>query len=190
VDFLLNLDYHWLITINRDWANGFFDAVLPWWRDKYTWIPLYLVLLGWFIWQFRKRVWIAITFLLLTVGLCDFSASSVVKPQVNRLRPCNNTELADDIIVRIECGPGKSFPSAHATNHFGIAIFLITLFGRAHRVWLVPAGLFWAASISYAQVYVGLHYPLDVLAGYLLRCTFGFAIGVPARNILKKKMAI
>lgn len=190
MDFLINLDHHWLITVNRDWGNALFDAVMPWWRDKFTWIPLYVVMLAWFIWQFRQRTWIVVIFLLLTVGLCDFTASSIIKPEVNRLRPCNNPEVAESIVLRIDCGPGKSFPSAHATNHFGIAIFLITVFWRVHRKWLIPVAIFWAASISYAQVYVGVHYPLDVLSGLLLGCIFGYAIGIPARSILQKQNAI
>ena len=73
----------------------------------------------------------------------------------------------------MDCGSGYSFTSSHATNHFAIALFLVLLWGRKHPFlrYLFPL---WAASIALAQVYVGVHYPLDIFVGSLL----GVGIGV------------
>jgi undecaprenyl-diphosphatase len=72
----------------------------------------------------------------------------------------------------VECGSGYSFPSSHATNHFGMSLFLYFSFGKFYK-WIKPTVILWAALVAYAQVYVGVHYPLDVVFGALL----GFLIG-------------
>jgi len=70
--------------------------------------------------------------------------------------------------LRIEkCGAGKSFTSSHATNTFAFAVMCCLLFRRKHG-WVAPIALFWASLVSYAQIYVGVHYPLDILGGALL----------------------
>ncbi|RZL15228.1 MAG: phosphatase PAP2 family protein, partial [Pedobacter sp.] len=74
---------------------------------------------------------------------------------------------------RVPCGSGYSFPSAHATNHFGIAVFLILVFYKKWKP-ILPLGLLWAFSIAFAQVYVGVHYPVDIICGSLLGTLLGF----------------
>ena len=108
---------------------------------------------------------------LLTVSTSDLVSSRLIKNNVKRSRPCN-TELAG-LVERVPCGSGYSFTSSHATNHFALSSFLFFLFGRAlkrHRWWL----LVWAASIVLAQIYVGKHYPLDVMVGAILGCLIGW----------------
>jgi len=74
----------------------------------------------------------------------------------------------------VPCGSGYSFPSAHATNHFAIALFLIFVF---HDKWkpILPIALIWAFIISFSQIYVGVHYPIDTMAGAILRSSIGIA---------------
>lgn len=153
--------------INSGWANGFLDSVAPWWRDKYTWIPLYAILLIGLVWRFRWRSLPYIGLLLLIVGSSDFVSSSIIKPWIERLRPCQDPEMADRIRVLINCGVGKSFTSSHATNHFALAVGLSLGLGRVYR-WIIPVFLIWAVTVSLAQVYVGVHYPLDILGGAIL----------------------
>jgi membrane-associated phospholipid phosphatase len=100
-------------------------------------------------------------------ALGDSIASRIIKPLVARIRPCNDFHLADIIIHRVPCGSGYSFPSSHATNHFGIAVFFIVVFYKSWKP-ILPIGLVWAFLISMSQVYVGVHYPLDTLAGAIL----------------------
>jgi len=186
---LHQIDYNLLILINRSLANGLLDAVMPWWRDKLTWIPLYLFFLYLFFRHFGRRAWIPVLLLLMTAGTSDLVSSSIIKPAVARLRPCQNPEVRKDIIVRIPCGPGKSFPSSHAVNHFAVAIFLIGLFRSKRWHFLAPLLLFWAASIAYGQVYVGVHYPSDVLAGALLGTLIGGLMAKLTVFILHRKFA-
>ena len=186
---LLEIDREILLWINRSLGNGFFDAVMPWWRDKLTWIPLYALFLFLFFRSFGRRAWIPIVMLLLTVGLADFTSSSLIKPAVARLRPCQHPELREELTLRIPCGPGKSFPSAHASNHFAIAVFLIGLFRSKKWRFFAPLLLFWAGSIALGQVYVGVHYPSDVLAGALLGTLIGSLMARLSLFLLHRKLA-
>ncbi len=74
----------------------------------------------------------------------------------------------------VACGPAYSFPSSHATNHMALAVLLVLALRnqlRRARWWLIP----WAVSIGYAQVYVGVHFPLDILGGFVLGAATGAA---------------
>ena len=119
--------------------------------------------------------------ILITFAMGDLIASKIIKPSVQRIRPCNEVNLANDVIKRVPCGSGYSFPSAHATNHFAIALFLIGVFYRKWKP-ILPFGLVWAASIAFAQVYVGVHYPIDIFIGALL----GTTIGLITSTVYKK----
>lgn len=122
-----------------------------------------------------------IVLLALTFGLADFGSATIIKSAYKRVRPCNDPAMAAIIISRVPCGTGYSFPSTHASDHFAIAIFLGAVFYRRYR-WVLPACIAWAASISLAQVYVGVHYPIDVTAGAI----FGTLVGLLFYWIFRK----
>jgi undecaprenyl-diphosphatase len=175
MDSILHLDQIVFRWINNDLSNPFFDWLLPVWRTKTTWIPLYLAAL-FFLIRFFKMKGLYITLIAIGVaGVCDFVSSSLIKPAVNRTRPCNDEALETWVIERIECGGGKSFPSSHATNHFGIAIFFMMVLSSVKTRWKLLM-LFWAASIALSQVYVGVHYPIDILAGAILGSLIAFLL--------------
>ncbi|MDQ3072456.1 MAG: phosphatase PAP2 family protein, partial [Bacteroidota bacterium] len=108
--------------------------------------------------------------------ISDQVSSSLIKPNIGRLRPCADILAGEGINLLVKCGSGKSFPSTHAANHFTIAVFLITCLGKNIK-WFGPFLLFWATLVSFAQVYVGLHFPLDVIAGCILGVTIGIWSG-------------
>lgn len=177
---VLIFDEALLILINDDWSNSFFDIIMPWIRNKWLWMPLYVFLIAYIGFNFstRKTYW-ALFFALMTICLSDVISSKVLKPIVKRERPCQTLELQKDINVRVNCGHGYSFTSSHATNHFALAFYLIFLFGlrKYKRLGL----LFWAGIICYAQIYVGVHYPLDCLIGALL----GWLIALGTYTLVK-----
>jgi membrane-associated phospholipid phosphatase len=99
--------------------------------------------------------------------MSDQLSSSVLKPLVHRLRPCNNEAVKNHLRMVIAAGGGFSFVSSHAANHFALAFFYPQLFPKQKR-WLMIVMMLWAAVISLSQVYIGYHYPSDVLCGAFL----------------------
>lgn len=177
LDQLLALDHQLFKAINTGLSNSFFDFLMPILRDKYTWVPLYLFLI--FIWvqKFGKAGWLMVLFTLLCFAVSDYTSASIIKPAVARLRPCNELEFKEQVNNLVRCGSGYSFPSSHAANHFALALFFITLFYKKWK-WVLPLALLWAASIAFAQVYVGVHFPIDVLSGALLGALIGYLMGL------------
>lgn len=148
------------------WQNDIFDAVMPILRNKYTWYPFYLFLLGFLLLNYRLKGVFIVLGLALVIGLSDSTSSHLIKKNVQRARPCKLYDQPKDIHLLVGCGSGYSFPSSHAANHFSMAVFLLLSLGRVFRRIKIPL-LLWAACVSFAQVYVGVHYPLDVVAGAL-----------------------
>lgn len=159
--------------INSGLSNPVFDLILPLLRDKYTWIPLYLFFIGFFIYSFGKKGGWIVLFTILTVSTSDMVSNHGFKKQFKRIRPCN-TELAEPVIKRVSCGSGYSFTSNHAANHFAMATFWSFVLGFARKKWFYWFYV-WAASIALAQVYVGVHYPFDVIGGGILGTLIGWA---------------
>ncbi|WP_179413591.1 phosphatase PAP2 family protein [Mucilaginibacter sp. E4BP6] len=169
---LLQFDRHLFHIINYGMTNPFFDWIMPWLRTPKFWIPLYVFIVGFCLWKYGKKGIIIIVLIACSAGLADFTSASIFKPLVHRLRPCRDpiTSLTD--VERVGCGTGFSFPSTHATDHFAMAIFMILIFSLRWK-WVWFWGILWAGSISFAQVYVGVHYPVDIFCGAL----YGFFVG-------------
>lgn len=170
---LTQLDQDLFFAINKGLSNPFFDWLMPYLRNRYFWTPLYLFMAIFFVRNYGKQGWLILIFLGLTFGLSDYLTSSVIKPAFERLRPCNDPIIKTEINSLIACGTGFSFPSSHAANHFALAVFLITMF---HEKWkpIILSGILWALSISFAQIYVGVHYPGDVTFGGIVGAMIGF----------------
>lgn len=183
---LANWDKAVFHKINTEWTNAFFDHNLPWWRESTTWYPLYLFLFLFIMINFGWRAWPWILFLIINVTITDQLSSSVIKYWVARPRPCRDEEMVGYVRMLLHhCSGGYSFPSSHATNHFGAAIFLFFTLRQYLGKWSYLF-LFWAGSVSYAQVYVGVHYPLDVLGGALTGSIIGYVLAL----IFNKKVGL
>lgn len=163
----------WLfLKINGDWHNGFLNSVFPWWRDMLTWVPLYLFLLLFILINFGWKSWPWIVTLVLTIVITD-QGSNIIKDLVGRPRPCNDDVVGQYVHLLLNrCPQSKSLTSNHAANHFGAACVLFLTLKPYLKNW---AYLFfaWAATVAYGQVYVGVHYPLDVITGAI----FGSLVG-------------
>jgi membrane-associated phospholipid phosphatase len=122
-DYLLQLDRHIFYFINHDLANPFFDWIMPWLRNPKFWIPLYLFIIGFSIYKYKKTGLVIILLLALTAGFADFTSASIVKHWVKRDRPCRDVVVSKTDIIRVACGTGYSFPSTHATDHFCNGLF-------------------------------------------------------------------
>lgn len=170
---LLSWDHILFDLINQSLTNSFLDTVLPIMRNKYVWVPFYIFLIAYFNINYGLKGLAISLMVVITITISDQTSSSLIKESVERLRPCKQEGIAEEARLLIEhCGAGYSFTSSHATNHFALAGFLATLLGVRWR-WVSAAVLIWAFVVSYAQVYVGVHFPFDVLSGGIL----GFIIG-------------
>lgn len=173
IDILVAIDHFLFNLINSSCANSFFDVLMPLLRNKFFWAPLYGFIAFFIIYNFTGKSFKIILFAIVTIVLSDQLSSTIIKPLVKRLRPCQEAQLNNNMPNMrqlVGCGSGYSFPSSHAANHFAFAIFFAILF---RNKWLLFGGLLWAAIISFAQIYVGVHYPLDILGGAVLGILIG-----------------
>jgi membrane-associated phospholipid phosphatase len=170
---LENIDQNIFFFINNRLHIGILDDFMPYWRSMYFWVPLYVFFITYLIINSGKTGGILLLALVLTVGAADVFSSRIIKKTVARVRPCNNVDLKDKVKLLVPCGGGYSFTSSHATNHFAAAFFLFSTFFKNKKK-MKGVLLGWAASIAFGQVYVGVHYPLDVICGALLGSLIGF----------------
>ena len=174
---LIAKDHALFSNINGKWTNPFFDGLMPWVRHSNNWIPLYVVLLSFLIYKWGKNSWKWLVLVGVNVTLTDQISSHLFKPYFHRLRPCADPELMQQTRLLLDhCSGGFSFTSSHAANHFGIAVFLVVtlqpLLKNYRYLFLI-----WAAIIAYAQVYVGVHFPLDIFVGAIIGIIVGYFNG-------------
>lgn len=168
---IIQMDYRIFEWINLGWSNPFFDFVLKWMRNEWIWIPFYTFIISFSIFNFGKKSYWLILFCIINFGTTDIVSSHLIKKNVERLRPCRN-ETIELKHVLVRCGSGYSFTSSHATNHFGLASFLSFSLGIFIKKVRIPLFI-WAAIISISQVYVGVHFPLDILCGSIIGTIIG-----------------
>lgn len=169
---LHELDLFLLKTING-WHTPWADILM--WRVSGTliWIPLYSFFLYVIIKIFKKQTFIILIEAILLITITD-QTTNLIKISKSRLRPSHQQELSQKLHYVNEYRGGKySFPSGHAANTMGIAIFLTLLLGRRYSLlrWIpVP----WSLIVGFSRVYLGVHFPSDVLAGFLLGALWGW----------------
>ncbi len=173
LDSLINLDQRLFMLLNGELTNGFLDWFMPFITDAKTWLPF--VLLAWFLMICRggKRLRVLALALLLSVGGTDFFCARVVKKAVGRTRPCS-LEQTDSFRCRLllPIKTSKSFPSNHSANTAAFAVVTMMICGfKAGLPLLVLAFL-----VGYSRIYVGVHFPLDVAAGWLFGALIAWLI--------------
>jgi undecaprenyl-diphosphatase len=156
----------WLfMKLNSGHTNSFFDFILPYFRDSVFWAPLYIFILVFITVNFGKNGWLWSLGLICTVATVDIIGARVFKEGFERLRPCQDPMFFQNVRLLLKhCSGSYSFVSNHAANHFAIATYISLTTRPSIGKW-VYALYIWAALIAYAQIYVGVHFPLDTLAG-------------------------
>jgi len=175
----------WLfVKLNSQWTNPIFDALLPFFRNSVFWAPLYIFIAVFIAVNFgRKGLWWALLFIC-TVAITDLIGARIIKEAFNRPRPCQDAEFMNYVRLLLNrCSGSSSFISNHAANHFGLATFAFLTFKGVFKKWMILAYV-WAFFIAYAQIYVGVHYPLDVAGGAIL----GIGIGSITAGVFDKKL--
>ncbi|WP_298297983.1 phosphatase PAP2 family protein [Hydrotalea sp.] len=162
LEFSEELDRKILLFVNG-YHNHFFDVFMYWCSGQYSWIPFYVLLVLLIFLKLKKKAipFILLVALLLTIS--DQMASSVFKPFFHRFRPSHEPGLEDLLhYVNNYRGGMYGFVSSHAANTFSLAFyFFFTIKKQMPKLTLIL--FFWAALVSYSRVYLGVHYPSDVV---------------------------
>jgi undecaprenyl-diphosphatase len=163
VDLLNSIDISLFRILNGSLSNSVFDVLMPFITDlnKHRIVLLVVVvLLLWMVIRGKRHVKIAALLLILTIAVSDQFSSFVVKFWLERPRPCH---VLHQVHLLVSCGSGYSFPSSHAVNNFAGALILAFFFPRA-KWWFFGI----AALVAFSRVYVGVHYPSDVIGGAVI----------------------
>lgn len=173
----LNWDQKLLLLINTvwiaPWADTFFSFITNFHKNFKFSIPLAILLLGFLLikdWRGALKVLLS---LILVVAISDLVCYRLIKKQVERPRPKDNMELVGQLRL-IGQAQGTSFPSNHTSNCFAAAVILTHNF-RKRYLFYTLAGI-----IGYSRIYLGVHYPSDVLAGAII----GILVGVMCNEVL------
>lgn len=165
----MNIDTYILLWINGH-HTAWLDQLMWWVSQSVTWIPLYIVLVGLIIYRYRswKIVMAILLAFALAVGLSDFISSGILKPLVERLRPTHEPSLAPFLhIVNGYKGGMYGFCSSHAANTLACALLFMFVYKNKITTSIL---IVWVAINSYSRIYLGVHYPTDIMAGWIIGC--------------------
>jgi undecaprenyl-diphosphatase len=180
---LLHFDYEMMIYVNRIWVHPVIDNLAVFIRESIFHVPLYIFILIYVIQRLGIKGFWWILGAILIVGISDLVSSHIIKDYFDRPRPCRDPILVHQIrFLAKYCGANGSFTSSHAFNHFAFASYTFFTLGKMSK-WVKYLFL-WAAAIAYSQVYVGVHFPSDVLFGAILGMLFGWGASRIANQAL------
>lgn len=168
--------------------TGWLDTVMVAITEMWPWIPIYILLLFLVFKQYGKRGWWILLAVAVVILCSDQLSAHVCKPLFHRLRPCFNPELEGLVHLPKGLPGGKyGFVSSHAANTFAIATFLTAALRKGYRSvgWWIFA---WAILSSYSRIYIGVHYPGDVVGGAALGILVGFIIWRLMKLIFKNHL--
>jgi len=166
---LNEIDVALFFFVNDSMANTFTDFIMPLITKDLHLKIFYALALALILLKGRKELRWAVLFSIIVVALTDQTSSAFLKPMIERLRPCK--EL--DVNLLVGCGAGFSMPSSHAANLFGQACFFMVIHPPTTK-YLIPL----AIMVALSRVFVGVHYPADILVGAALGTLIGFVVAV------------
>ena len=186
IEHIERLDQRLFVFLNEI-NSPIWDEIMWNISGKLQWLPLYFFLLYLLYRRFGKNLWIVLIGAALLILLSDQISVHFFKDVFKRYRPCHNLELREIVhIVNNKCGGKYGFVSSHAANTFAIATYIFLLLFSRYSYKLL--GLFiWAILVSYSRIYLGVHYPADVLFGALLGMLLAYLVFRFIEKVLQKR---
>ena len=184
MEFLLNLDESIFLFLNGLHAP-WLDPLMAKMTRLVIWSPLFIAVIGWIIIKFKWHSIPVLIFIAISITITDQVSSAILKPWVGRIRPSHEPHLVELIhLVNGYKGGIFSFVSSHAANSFGVATFLWLIFRKEIRwIWIM---IVWAMIFSYTRIYLGVHYPFDILGGAILGVITGYVLYILSKKLPEK----
>jgi len=169
IEKIIEIDKQLMVFLNKTISNSFFDIMMPIITNQNFLVVIGLILVSYLGYFGGKRGWITLVILLVAAGTSDAVCAQIIKPWVGRIRPSH--EFSEYINLLVSRGGKWSFPSNHAANSFAFATILSYFYDK-HRVFLFSV----ASMIAFSRVYVGVHYPMDIIFGSVIGYIFSWIV--------------
>ena len=175
MNFITNIDTELFLFLNGLHVDCL-DPVMTFISGKLSWTPFYLILLFLVIRNYKKQSISIIIGEIILIICSDQISSSVFKPIFERPRPCHNEHIKDLVYLpNGHCGGAYGFISSHACNVFALAVYLTSMLKKYYKkiAWVM---FIWAGLVAYSRIYMGVHYPGDVIVGAIVGALIGIII--------------
>jgi undecaprenyl-diphosphatase len=170
---LQHLDQQLFLFLNSH-NSPFWDSVMYAISGRVIWAPLYLAILLYLVFTYKRKFLIIIPFIIIAVTLADQVSVQLFKDIFMRLRPCHEPSLTGMVhLVKGECGGLYGFVSSHASNSFNVALLSLMFIKKR---WYTICIIIWASVIGYSRIYLGVHYPGDVICGAMVGAFIGWGL--------------
>lgn len=187
-DFIISLDESLFLILNS-WHHSSVDDLMWWISDFRTWIPLFIYWIYLLYEKNKNSFFSALLMIIMVITLSDQISSRFFKPYFQRLRPSHEQKLSKSIHLleekkgQIYKGGKYGFVSSHAANVFAVVLFLYLYIGKLFSIYW----FFWAFLVSYSRIYLGVHYPLDIIVGAVLGIIVSYIVFLLFYSYILKK---